>query len=102
MPCRFCDDFFADGLPTPVSFPRRWESSMLDALLEGGEPDLSVGPLLPLREKVDRPKAETDEGYLSAISEVETTPHPPFGHLLPQGEKEDTERLAAAVKPPDG
>jgi len=32
------------------------------------------GSLLPLREKVDRPKAETDEGYLSAVADVEAYP----------------------------
>ena len=47
-------------------------------------------PLLPLREKVDRaPLRETDEGaaQLLHLAQTNHTPHPPFGHLLPQGEK---------------
>ena len=60
-------------------------------------------PLLPLREKVDRPKADPDEGYceergvadkmLTALrfSVSRSVQHPssaPSGHLLPQGEKD--------------
>ena len=46
--------------------------------------------LLPLREKVDRaPWRETDEGAATSkhLTQTNHTPHPPFGHLLPQGEK---------------
>jgi hypothetical protein len=46
--------------------------------------------LLPLREKVDRATLrETVEGSLSYkhLTQIKHTPHPPFGHLLPQGEK---------------
>jgi hypothetical protein len=46
--------------------------------------------LLPLREKVDRASSrETDEGAAKRkhLTQSNHTPHPPFGHLLPQGEK---------------
>ncbi len=50
---------------------------------------LSFPFLLPLREKVNRaPWRETDEGSL--LTQINHTPHPPFGHLLPQGEKGNT------------
>jgi hypothetical protein len=35
---------------------------------------VAVRILLPLWEKVDRPKVETDEGYPSAIADVEAYP----------------------------
>jgi hypothetical protein len=50
--------------------------------------------LLPLREKVDRATSrETDEGAAQSkhLTQINYTPHPPFGHLLPQGEKGEKE-----------
>ena len=37
--------------------------------MEPHSPSPQSAPLLPLREKVDRPKAETDEGLLASIAE---------------------------------
>ena len=54
---------------------------------EGEDPDKDAHPLLPLREKV--PAKPAEEGAVPERTCSTTTPHPPFGHLLPQGEKAD-------------
>jgi hypothetical protein len=49
---------------------------------------------LPLRERVARTQCVTGEGSLRIYNcELHSTPHPPFGHLLPQGEKDDAWRM---------